>query len=211
MKRTVSIVMSLLLAVTMVVALAGCGSDKEKIVGKWETSLDMGTMINESIKSDPDAAEMAGDMTFNPVDVKVIFEFKDDGTYTFACDEESSKSAFESIKNDFKSNMEKYISDMLADDESGMSVDEAMDMMGINMDELIDQMDVESMVGELEQTGKYKLEDGKLYMTTGDGNFDENSYDTYEFVSNSELKLLDTVGEDSEFAKSMYPITLKKA
>ena len=54
MKKTVSIIMSVLLVVTMMTALAGCGSDTDRIVGKWEAALDLGAMLNESLKSDSD-------------------------------------------------------------------------------------------------------------------------------------------------------------
>lgn len=215
MKKTVSIIMSMLLVVTMMTALAGCGSDTDRIVGKWETTLDLGAMFDESLKSDSDMAEMADTITFHSVDAKVVFDFKDDGTYTLEWDEDSSKTALESIKSDLKAGLGTYITDMFSDDELGMSAEEAMEMMGMSMDEMIDEllneMDVESMLDELNSKGKYKIEDGKLYMTSEESEeIDENSYDKYEFVSDSELKLLEPVGDDAEFAKSLYPITLKK-
>jgi len=96
-----------------------------------------------------------------------------------------------------------------------MTVDEMLQMSGTTFDALVEEAFgdamLNEMISEFETEGKYKVEDGKLYMSEDlDSEIDEEVYETYEF-SGDEFKLLESFGdEDAEEFKDLYPIVFKK-
>ena len=113
--------------------------------------------------------------------------------------------------------MKKYLEDTAKASGLNMSIDELLTLSGTTMDalseELINQIKSSSdtMVKDMELEGKFEVKDGKLYNNDNkDEAINEQEYETYEFVNDNELKLLEGFGEDNEEAKELYPVTLKK-
>ena len=219
MTRVKRSIVSILIAASMTSVLFGCGSkatsDKEKFVGKWETSIDMTDFVNDEIQDSLDAtnADIAEYLNINKFELTMLFEFNDDDTYSLQADESSLKDNIEDLKVDFKAGVTEYFEAMIADEGLEMSVDDVLALSGFSLDELIDESLSDDMFDDMLDAyvteGKWKAENGKLYATDSmDEDFADNKYQPYEFTSDG-IKLLKAEAEEDEFG--MYPLILKKA
>lgn len=212
MKKNVSIILSVLVVLALMLSLTGCGEQK-KFVGSWEATIDLTDFINQGIAEDEEMAEYLEMEEFALV-MKVTF--KEDGTYKMYVDEKSAEKAFESAKKDFKQGMNEYFEDYIDSMELGLTVDEVLESSGVDMDSLVEEAFGEelynSLVKEMASEGNFEAKDGKLYLSDGlDNDIDEDEYDTYE-ISNNELKLIESFGDDAGDSEDMdlYPMTFKK-
>ena len=212
MKKNMSIILSVLLVLALMLSLTGCGEQK-KFVGSWEATIDLTDFINQGIAEDEEMAEYLEMEEFALV-MKVTF--KEDGTYKMYVDEKSAEKAFESAKKDFKQGMNEYFEDYIDSTGLGLTVDEVLESSGVDMDSLVEEAFGEelynSLVKEMASEGKFEAKDGKLYLSDGlDNDIDEDEYDTYE-ISNNELKLIESFGDDEEdsIERDLYPMTFKK-
>jgi hypothetical protein len=79
-------VLALAMALVMALALVACGgtksgpkkTDEELIVGKWETNIDFGKVMEDAMKEGGDEAQMLGDVDFSGITMKMNAEFKAD-------------------------------------------------------------------------------------------------------------------------------------
>ena len=202
-------ILALTLSVLMLFAvLAGCGgkdkklSDEEMIVGRWEMTMDVGKTFVASF-------EMMGIEvdTDKKAEMTVYYEFNADGTYEVSVDEASAEKAVESMTEMAKDLVrslypEETLEQMAA--EEGMDVEEMMDAMAA---EVAGEMDMTDM----NETGDYKFENGKLYM---DG---EEGFNYTLTKTKLELTGIDTseMDADEEAAISMmleymFPMVMKK-
>lgn len=202
-------ILALTLSVLMLFAvLAGCGgkdkklSDEEMIVGRWEMTTDIGKTFVASF-------EMMGIEvnTDKKAEMTVYYEFNADGTYEVIVDEASAEKAMESMTEMAKDLVrsfypEETLEQMAA--EEGMDVEEMMDAMAA---EVAGEMDMSDM----NETGDYKFENGKLYM---DG---EQGFNYTLTKTKLELTGIDTseMDADEEAAISMmleymFPMVMKK-
>ena len=202
-------ILALTLSVLMLFAvLAGCGgkdkklSDEEMIVGRWEMTTDIGKTFVASF-------EMMGIEvnTDKKAEMTVYYEFNADGTYEVIVDEASAEKAMESMTEMAKDLVrsfypEETLEQMAA--EEGMDVEEMMDAMAA---EVAGEMDMTDM----NETGDYKFENGKLYM---DG---EQGFNYTLTKTKLELTGIDTseMDSDEEAAISMmleytFPMVMKK-
>ena len=202
-------ILALTLSVLMLFAvLAGCGgkdkklSDEEMIVGRWEMTTDIGKTFVASF-------EMMGIEvnTDKKAEMTVYYEFNADGTYEVIVDEASAEKAMESMTEMAKDLVrsfypEETLEQMAA--EEGMDVEEMMDAMAA---EVAGEMDMTDM----NETGDYKFENGKLYM---DG---EQGFNYTLTKTKLELTGIDTseMDADEEAAISMmleymFPMVMKK-
>ena len=182
MKRITTGVLCVLMVLTMLFALAGCGSDSNKLVGTWEGVYSFDDVYNETF-----AAMGMDDNVIEGYDITVRFTFEKDGTYTLAPNEEATKESLKKLK------------DNLSDKELG----EVIDLMF--SDESLD-----SMVEETKEKGSWKIEDGKLYIASDGNAFDEDVYIAYT-LSDSTLTLEEKVGAGiGDLSKYVFPATFKK-
>lgn len=202
-------ILALTLSVLMIFALlAGCGgkeeklSDEEMIVGRWEMTMDVGKMFTASF-------EMMGIEvnTDKKAEMTVYYEFDADGTYEVIVDEASAEKAMESMVEMAKDLVrslypEETLEQMAA--EEGMDVEEMIDAIAADVAGEMDMTD-------MNETGDYKFENGKLYM---DG---EEGFNYTLTKTKLELTGVDTseMDPDEEAAISMmleymFPMVMKK-
>lgn len=213
--RNMMKLISVVLVLTMVMMLGGCGaSQKDALLGTWEATLDLTEMMNEEMQMDEEMAEY---ITVSDFSLKMVMTFNEDDTYSMNIDKASVEAAMESMMGDLEAGMTKYFEDMLT--EMGMtdvSVDDLLAEMGMSMDQLMEEsyaaaMEEEDLFGELDAEGNFKVKDGKIFLSDGkDYAVDENVYDTYT-LENGVLTLTETVDPDmddetAKFVEAMYPI-----
>ena len=191
---------ALLLAVLFIctAALASCADnrpDNEKIVGEWTGKVDMTESFNKSL------GVMGGKEVEN-FEMALTFKFNEDGTAETTVDPESAKEALNAIRPALVELVKAFAGiggEELTDEQINQSVD-AM----FNADE---------MAENLTNKGKYKIENGKLFMWAEDEEIDETAYYTYEFDGGNKLKLTGAVGMeegDGDFADATFPIVLNR-
>ena len=203
MKKT-----ALFLAVVMVIALVftACAEkpDNKKIIGSWNASVDMTDKLNESTAS-------FGDITVESFKFDLTFTFNEDGTFALAIDEESFKESFSAIKPTLVSALESSMEAMA--EAFGVTVEDLLE--GQSVEDIINEAFSSKTFGEaLTKDGKYKIEEGKLYVADKDAaEIGESVYFTYEFKGSDELTLNSYVGADEDDQLNqmlVFPLTLKK-
>lgn len=209
MKKNIAKILSLMLVLVMMLSLAACSGDQEKLVGTWEAELEMADVFNESMGD----AEEAEFLAVDSFCFKMVLTFTEEGTYTMSADADSVAAAMEGLKEELKGGMEEYLVYAMAQQGLEMSIDDIMEMMGMSMDELIDSIVTQDLIDEMVTAmvteGNYRAEKGKLYLSDGvDSVVDMTVYETYTLEGDT-LTLVSTT-ETDEFSEYLYPMTFTK-
>lgn len=155
-----------LLAVVMIMVLAmslcGCGNTAKKLYGSWEMTVD----FSKEIESELNEPEFHA-----PLDVTLVVQFNEDGTFEMYADEASTT---ESLNGWLEAFVDFTVEQTYVEyEEMGMSreeVDQAMmDQYGMGMKEMMDEamadsISVEDVVAELQTSGVWEAKGDKLYM-----------------------------------------------
>lgn len=200
--------LSLLFTMGLVLSLIGCGSKEPDILGTYDTTINLKELLVEEVNGqlEMDTETSLGDY-MSDFNMLVVSEFSEDGTYKQYVDMEK----FEASYTQLKSELTLYMNDMLAEvlvmslTDSGLEVESMEDvenMLGMTYDEIIEMslgmsleefvdfamdesVDLDAMAEEATSEGKYKAEDGKLYMSDSlDTEIDESAYEVYTLEGN---------------------------
>ena len=207
MKKILSLTLSALLLIAL---LAGCGGAAEQsLAGSWTADVNMTDYLNDMLGEEEELGQY---LTLDDFTIKLLAEFKDDGTYTFSGDPEAAKAAMDNLKVQLKGAMTAYLEDMIEQEDLGMSLDELLEASGMSLDDLVNEMDesfsAEDLVSGLSMEGKYKYEEGKLYLSDS---LDEEA-EEYEAaqLEGDTLTLTGEGEEDGEF-EGLYPVVFQRA
>lgn len=224
---------ALLMALVLVFAMTACSSAPE-ILGTYETTIDMTDLI--VIPFDGGAGVTGTDLSLanymEAFSFIMVSEFNEDGTYRQYKDTASLETAMDNLKDAllrFTDDLLLYsLTEQFAsygyDIKSREAVEEMLDMEWDSIFSYIYGIDLEEFVGELTdvlseellnetdrllQEGKYKAEDGKLYLSTSiDEEIDESAYKTYE-IDGDAVSITGGVNiEENEYLS--YPFTMTK-
>ena len=175
MKKTVFLTLCALL---LAVLLAGCGSAgsetpaeapepaEEGIAGAWTAEVDMADTLNETLA---EAEEISKYLNLDSFSLQLLLNFGEDGTYSMHCDPESAKAALDGLKEQMKGALTGYLEEIAKESGLNLSAEELMEHAGITMDDLLAEMDeaysAEELVGDMNLSGQYLYEDGKLILS----------------------------------------------
>lgn len=217
MKKVIAIALALMMTVVL---MTGCSlMEQAKLVGTWEAEVDLSEAISQEILGE------VGDLGeyFTVADFKVtyIMELKSDSTYTTTLDEASVATAFDALMEDLMDGMVEFLEAEIENSGLDMTVEEMLTASGSSLDTLKEELKasleeedvVEELIEETSEEGRFKVADGKLYMSAGlEYNVDENVYDTYT-LDGDKLTLVEHVGEDAEedeISDLIYPMEFQK-
>ena len=191
--------------------------DNEKIIGKWKTSQEMGVLVNNIIQSE---FIVQNEYVNNDTDIykglklDLIYDFKEDGTLIYTIDDTSYDSLYNELKAIEKKSLEEAFKHSA--DNNDKDLDAFLELMEVSsIDEYIETkysdenkaiVKTDILDGDYFAV-KYKVEDGKLFMTDSTSNFDESSYAKYEFINDRQLKITMSEGYAAD---STEPIILNK-
>ena len=199
-------ILALLLIMALAVSLCGCGNTAKKLYGTWETTVDCSSAIEEEMEGEYEDFHQS-------FEIRMLLEFKEDGTYSMYADEEAAKETFENWINTFVS----YSVEVLYDEfeESGMSREDVdtviQEQYGCSMeeymlDEIHSELDLDDYVSDMKSDGVFKAKGDKLYL-------DEDGYDIFK-VENDTLTIDIPEGaeiEESEMIEGIdYPLVFTK-
>ncbi len=226
MKKAIAVI--LCLTMLCAVLMTGCGiqdildrvlggGEQEKFVGRWTMKLDMTDMITEMMGAE--MAQMGEYFVFEDVVLVMNWEFEKDGTYSCYVDSDELKVMVDNITDALLGGLEQYLTEYLAD--YGFTLDDYLQQTGISLEDLAQEMDIENTmkeaVGDMNMSGRYKVEDGKLYTNddVDDTSFDEEDATSYSFNGkNIELDAFFDEEVDSEiqqWVESLLPLVLEPA
>ena len=215
--KNVKRIAALLLALVMVFALCACsdsGSGKDKdekvekktdaelIVGTWETEMSMTDYYGDDMG---ELEGMEAYFDFDKIKITMTFEFEEDGTYTMSVDGDEAE-----IKAILRDGCVKLINDML--EGTGYTLEDAAAEEGMTADEYIDALMEESFgSGDLidvdDDTGEYKVKNGKLYLFDEGDELDEGTYYEYKLKGDKLTMLSEYVdGETTEASDTILPL-----
>ena len=218
MKKTICVIMTIVMLLSVSYALTGCKSDAEIIIGSWTADINFADAFNTGISSADGMEEMGKYFHISTFTITTTFTFRDDGTYTVSHDQDSITSALESIKGDLRNGIEAYFQDEIKKAGLDMSVSELLAASGQTMDSVMDAMFSGEVMDQLidevatQYTGNYQVNDGKIYMTESTGEeISEEYYDTYKLGKDT-LTLLECHCKQEEgyedASNSIYPVVL---
>lgn len=199
-------ILALLLIMALAVSLCGCGNTAKKLYGTWEMTVDYSAAMEQELGDEYEDFHQDFDLI-------VLFELKEDGTYSMYADEETTKEAFEEWINALvsysvemlyeqckESGMTKADVDAFVEEEYGCSVEEYM------LGEIYAEVDIDETIAEMKSEGVFKAKGDKLYL-------DEGGYDIFT-VENDTLTIDIPEGaeiEESEMIEGIdYPLVFTK-
>lgn len=175
MKKVLRIAAIALVLVIAAAVFTACGqNDAKLIIGKWRTTVELGKLSAEDFE---EYSEAIGDLDLTGVNVDMIIEFKEDGTYAGRVDKDSAKAAFDEIfvrmKPAMIEMMKSEMGEMMSVDPAELteeSINALLSMAGLgSIDEMlnsvVEEMDMDSLLNENSSEGRYMLRKGKLYTT----------------------------------------------
>lgn len=221
MKRSILKTLCIVMMFAVLLTMGGCASDEERIIGTWKAEVDCKDWFMESFMegsdSDEETKKIAEYIKIDSFKMTLVMTFNEDGTYSMGADPETVIKAMEGIKEDVRQGMENYLSDMfeelLGEPVTGDDLKEFLDPM---MEEAFGEKAMNELVDEVGETaeGRYKIEDGKIYISEDKDTEPDRDYDTYK-LSGDKLTLLECFCEhDDEQAEDwnakLYPLEFRK-
>lgn len=214
MKKIVGLIFALMLAI----ALTGCATDSEKLVGKWSGKIDVTDLVSDSV-----AESGYGDyFEFDDMYIVLNTTFNKDGTYSSEIDEASVQNVVDELISAVEDGMYDMLEAEISASGMDMSVEDLLAFTGLSMDDIIAELkamlEEEDIVGQMldgsNAEGKYDAKEGKLFLSAGlDYEIDENVYEVYELDGDT-LTISESVGSDDEsvldMAEDLYPLIMTK-
>lgn len=209
MKKRIALLLSLVLVLSAL--LCACGSEKDKLVGTWNTTIDMAESFNQELAADPEMAEY---LSLESLEVGYTLTFSEDDTFALTVDTASMDAAAVTLAETMTEGMKKYFADAFAAEGIEMDVDAALAAMGMDLDALVDELMAEIFTeeayAEMNVSGKYKVEGGKLYLSESvDEEPSTDAYNPYT-LDGSTLTLEAGTDADGEMAY-LFPMVLTRA
>lgn len=217
MKRTITLILTVILAVSM---LAGCSDQPSGLLGTWKTEVNLSEGIRQLLLDElGDSAEYFAIESFT---VCLTMTFNADGTYSMTLEEDSVQTAFDALLEDLEAGVVKLLEDQIAQLGLETSVDTILEGVGMTMDSMMDTLTqrledkdiVREIIQEFSSEGNFKDKDSKLYLSAGTAfGVDENVYDTYTLDGDT-LTLVTHVGGDADeqdLTRYVYPLVFTKA
>ena len=196
---------AMLLALTLALSLVACGggNDNKKLLGTWQTTVDMTEVMNKEMAASLEVEELAVDATFG---MELVLTVADDGAYTMTIDTAATGESMNAYMQALAPVMTEAI--YASAEEQGMTREEfdaAMTEAGMSTEEFISALLsafdvgtlVESMIGgedEVIDSGYCTAKDGKLYLADSAEELAEAGYITYAFNSDGTMSWTDEDG-----------------
>lgn len=167
---------ALLLALALALGLTACGgSESKQLVGTWQCAVDITTQLDKEISGAMDT----GYTSETPMQLQLSAAFQKDGSFTLQMDADASAASFRAYIQALKPTIVELAYQEA--EKQGMTraeYDTALADTGLTADSLADSIlsafDVDALLGGIEgdmPSGRYKLADGRLYLSDGSGSF----------------------------------------
>ena len=217
-KTAVIIILAAIIGIALIAILVTTFGKKDpakQFYGSWKTTADFTEEIKDNMGESKDY--ISDDFKF---ELTLNFTFNEDGTYKMQIDEDKLSATMDDFKAELKQVILKYFRAensayaKYSDKELIALFDKAMDGgYDAYVDQLFkDEIDVQSLRDSYNVEGKFKVEDGKLFLSAGkEYNVDESAYFLYEIKSENEIIFNDyLINGKSDDTNLPMPVTLTK-
>lgn len=215
MRKSAAFLVSIGLLCALLLACSGCGGnkDKEALIGEWETSLDLTSMMNDEMKASlGNDEELASYFTISDFTVTLTLTFRDDDSYTLAADESSMEKSVDKMLETLHDGFARYLEDMVAQEYPDMTLEEFFETADMTLDEFYDQtfgsaLDKEilmSSTDDMKSSGTFTAKGGVLILT------DDEGPGTEAYELNGDKLTLTGEGVEDGTLTGLYPLTFTK-
>lgn len=216
MKRTITRITAVLLIIATMFAFSGCLTREDLVFrGSWKGTIDLSTVIDESMKEILDEAETTGYLT-DKVTVDILFDFNKDGTYSAKIDEESVENAVQKFSDIMKNLVREQVEILIAD-EGYYDVDAFFEEnYGTDFDEYFENYiqgngvadEIRESLSSEKANGKFIAKDGKLY-TSDDVSNDPDMSEYIEYtIGNGKITLVKS-SDSEDYSDGFFPVELE--
>ena len=177
----------------------------ESLVGLWNGKVEMTSLINEFIATDP---SMANYFSFSELYFTLTLEFTEDGGSIITFSQDSIDKLADLIIEQMKPGVKAMIEAAMQAEGLNISYETFLALTGMSEDDLLADLR-DSLMAELDgiagqsMTSTYEVKDGKLYLGEGGG----SEYT----LENGVLTIQAPEGESIEGAEFLFPMTLTRA
>ena len=224
MKMTKRIV-SILLIAMMLLVMTACGGgnpNADKIIGKWETTMDLTETMNTQFTTNPAFSQFKDYLTLEDFKLKMYFEFKADGTYATTFDEATVNTSLDNLLAALKTAIKGYLQAIITSQGASITVEQLLEAQNNDLDTMVNssfnrEETIKAMTSGA-QSGKYEVKGNQLFLSkTPDGAIDKSSCeyitiegDTMQFTLPEGVEVVKPEGLDNLDIKAFYPLTLKR-
>ena len=184
MKKTISLLLCLVLLVSMAATLTACS--KTTIVGSWTTTVDCTEKVRAILLEGYEAMEQFFDLP--KFTVKLNVQFSDDSTFVVLVDEGELSNSLSTLDEPLRTGIKKYFNNMGLDTQT-------LESMGASVDSALAVFHDKNVGGALVNAfmlnGTYKLEENTIYLNDHPTNLPDGSMKATVELSKSELVLKD--------------------
>lgn len=203
--------MAVLLVLAMMLTMTACGSDREKLLGTWETEVEFAEIFNNAL-GDHEGAEY---LKVESLKLKMILTFNEDDTYSMTADAASLDAAMDSLRQTLKAGMGDYLVDTIAATGLNLELGDILHMLDTDLDSMIDAVLtpelLENMVQVMAAEGRFLAEEGKLYLSDSPGKeIDENIFETYIYEEELDTLFLVTPNTIDAYTDLLYPLEFSR-
>lgn len=172
-------------------------SNKDRIIGTWEATIDMTEMMKEVFSSDDTMASFVQVPEFS---MKMTFTFNENSLMVMAVDEDSVSESFSKLMEEVKAGLNQYFEQVLEENQLDITVEELLQMSNLDLDQLVDEMSeaaIEAMdLESLSYQCYYEIDGDRLYSYDTVGGRDEEEYIELSFADNNTLKFVSVQSEE---------------
>lgn len=230
-------ILALALVLLMLLALTACGKKQPDLTGTWVTEIDLAPLIANEMDKELAVSNLGVEADsfadyLDTLPCRIHMELKQDGTFLQSVDEGSLASAqgklldsmlnfcHDLLRNALIVSLQNYgiIGEGATDEDVeaalGMTVEDAIALsIGSDMETYVHSVLDELWVGmadELKEEGKYKVEDGKLFLSDSpEHNVDPKVYHPFT-LEKGVLTLEKAVGgTDSSELDTFFPLVFR--
>ena len=217
-KTAVIIILAAIIGIALIAIIVlalGKNDPAKKFYGQWTTTADFTQELKDNMGEV--TKYISDDFKF---ELTLNFTFNDDGTYKMQIDEDKLGTTMDDFKAELKVVILKYFRDnnpsyaKYSDKQLIALFDKAFEG---GYDAYVDKLfkeniDVDSLRKSYNVEGKYKVDEGKLYLSAGKNyNVDESAYFLYEIKTDTEIVFNDyIINGKSDDSNLPMPVTLHK-
>lgn len=197
-------IIAVFLMIVLAISLCGCEDTSEMLYGTWETTIDYSAAMEEDLGSGYEDFHQS-------FEIRMMFEFKEDGTYSMYADEESTKETIDNWINAFvpysvevmykqfeKKGVSREEADAAIQAQYGCSLEE------YKWNEIRSEVNPDDYLSESKSDGVFKAKKNKLFLD-GEKGYEvftiEGDTLTIDLPEGAEVEMIDGIEYPLVFTK----------
>lgn len=191
----------------LLLLLAGCQSEMDRLLGDWYFQTDISPMLAQRLEEE--SPELADDLTLPQMMVTVRLSFYADGTYQAEVEGDSVRQACREIRPMLEQGIWDYMQGIHDQKDTGMTLEDYLHGVGITREQIMEEVIGDTLADELilemrvQEEGRFSVEKGKLAFS---GGLDREPEEVYRYQLTEESLTLEpdeNTQPPSEYASAL--------